>query len=154
MLMFEREKSIKAHRNDNSVKIDAHFKDKFHDIEVSMVFSLESKTILSARVQMNTVPFDICHEVCDSLNGLVGLIIKKGIGKKIQEIIGKSNGCAHLFDIVMDILKVLTQVDFCLLPEEMSFDEKIEHLKTVNKGICHTYSNLERNPEYIGVREL
>ncbi len=156
MQLFAREKSIQVDQaDDGTLEVTAHFKDKFHEINTFMVFDCNSKEILKAEAKMITVPFDLCHEVCGKMSGLTGLQGTKGINKWVKEIIGGARGCAHLVDMVMDSVKALTQATgFCLLPEDLSFDEKLQKIQEVNMGICHTYSNLGRRPKYIGNRDI
>ncbi len=152
MPLFERNKAVKVNQLEgNILEVTAHMKDNFHEIKTVIEFDNTSKTVIDARAEMITVPFDLCLEVCARMKGLAGLRLQKGVGRSVQEIIGKKQGCSHLFDLTMDSMKALVQAgDFCLLPAEMSFDEKLATLKKVNAGICHTYSNLDRNPRYIG----
>jgi len=156
MPIFEREKSIKLSQlDDNSLEVTAFLKDKFHEIRTSIVFEIHSKQILQAEAEMITAPFDLCREVCPKMDELVGLRIKKGVRKMAQEIVGNSRGCAHLVDLVMDSFKVVVQAaEYCLLPAEMPFEEKLQKIQSINMGICHTYSNLNRKPTYVGNRDL
>ncbi len=156
MPIFERSKSVRVSQlNDTSLEVAAHLKDRFHEIKTVMVFDSESKTILKAEAEMITVPFDLCHEVCAKMHELEGLQVKKGVNKWVKEIVGNSRGCTHLVDLVMESFKAVFQVTgFCLFPAEMPFDEKLQKIQAMNAGICHTYSNLNRHPRYIGNRDI
>lgn len=156
MPIRERHQSITIDREDeNFLKVFTHFKDNFHDIKTTIIIDCISRKITFAEAQMDLVPFDLCQEVCIKMKDLVGLEVKKGVTKAINEIIGTSTGCSHLADMAVDSVKAYAQVaPLCMLPEDMEFEEKLEKLKIANKGICHTYSNLDRNPKYIGNRNL
>ncbi|MHB9094279.1 MAG: DUF2889 domain-containing protein [Eubacteriales bacterium] len=155
-MLFERDKSIKIRQVDeHSIEIVAHLKDNFHEIETTMVIDSRTRSILGARAEMITVPFDLCHEMCVKMNELAGLKIKKGIRKLVEGIVGGSWGCDHLVGLVMDSVKAAIQAtDFCLLPAEMPFEEKLQKIQAINMGICHTYNSLHRKPRYIGSRDL
>lgn len=156
MPVFERHKNIQVNVIDeNKLEIIAHMKDKFHEIKTSLVLNSDTLTVEQASAEMIIVPFDLCREVTVKMNELVGLELKRGILKWVQEIIGKNKGCAHLVDLVIDSVKAAVQVSaVCFLPEEMPFEEKLDKIKTVNMGICHTYSNLGRQPKFIGNRDF
>ena len=156
MSLFNRKKTIEVNRlSGNILEVTAHMKDNFHEIKTIIKFDNDSKTIIDAKTDMITVPFDLCHEVCPRIKELAGLRLEKGVRRSIQEIIGGKQGCSHLNDLTMDSMNALVQASgFCLLPTEMPFDEKMEVIKKLNKGICHTYSNLDRNPRYIGYDNL
>lgn len=156
MPIFERHKSITIDwADENSLEVVSHMKDKFHEIKTVITFDCNSRQITRADAQMITVPFDLCHEVCIKMKELVGLQLKKGVIKWISEIIGTSRGCSHLVDMVADSVKAVVQtVDFCMLPEELEIEQKLEKIQTVNMGICYTYSNLDRRPKYIGNRDF
>ncbi len=156
MSLFNRKKTIEVNRlSGNILEVTAHMKDNFHEIKTIIEFDNDSKTIIDARAEMITVPFDLCLEVSTMMKGLTGLRLEKGVRRSIQEVIGGKQGCSHLYDLTMDSMNALVQASgFCLLPTEMPFDEKMEIIKKLNKGICHTYSNLDRNPRYIGYDNL
>jgi len=154
MPLFERKKSITVDLvDDNFLEVNAHFKDIFHEIKTSIRFDCGTRIVTRASAEMVSVPFDLCLEVCEKMRELEGLDIKRGVTKWVKEIVGGRRGCAHLADLVVDSVKAMAQVaDFFLLPDDMLFDEKLEKLKASNLGICHTYSNLYRNPKFIGNR--
>ena len=156
MSLFTRKKTFDVSCLENNVlEITAHLKDNFHDIKTVIEFDPASKTIVNASAEMITVPFDLCLEVIPKMKGLVGLQVQKGVHRLVQKEVGGIRGCSHLFDLVMDSLKALFQAgEFCLLPAEMPFEEKLETIKKLNAGICHTYNNLDRNPKYIGYDNL
>lgn len=156
MSFFERHKSIIIDQIDeNTLEVTGYMKDKFHEIKTHMVFDCISQQLTGAKVDMVTVPFDLCHEVCVKMNELVGLELKKGVTRWVNEIVGTSRGCSHLVDLVTDSVKALVQAaGVGLLPHEMPFEEKLEKIQNLNMGICHTYSNLDRKPKYIGNRDF
>jgi hypothetical protein len=154
MQLFQREKSVIINKQDgNLCSVIAKMEDRFHHIQTTVIYDYNTKFIIDATAEMKLVPFDLCHEVCNKMKELIGLEIKQGIGKWIREIAGGPRGCTHLVDLVMDSIKCVVQVtDFCMLPEDMPFDEKLQKIQSANISTCHTYSNLNRNPKYIGTK--
>jgi len=156
MPVFAREKSIRVDQPEpNRLEVKVALKDKFHEIETLLVIDPETKTILDARAKMIKTPFDICPETGAKIERLAGLIIRPGISKVIGELIGHNQGCAHLVDLVLDSLRAVFQTtNFCLFEQELPFAERLEKIKAANIGICYTYSNLHRNPSYIGTKDI
>lgn len=156
MPIFGREKSIQVKLpSPNRLEVTASMKDKFHEIQTFLAFDPSTKTILESRAEMRKTPFDICPETGEKMDRLVGLGIKPGISKIIGELIGGNRGCAHLNDLVLDSLRAVFQTtNFCLFEPELPFDERLEKIKASNMGICYTYSNLHRDPVYIGTRNI
>lgn len=156
MAFFERHKSVIINQiDDNTLEVTAYMKDKFHEIKTHLVFDCISRQLTGAKAEMLTVPFDLCREVSVKMNELVGLELKKGVTRWVNEIVGTSRGCSHLVDLITDSVKALVQsAGVGLLPREMPFEEKLEKIQTLNMGICHTYSSLDRKPKYIGNRDF
>lgn len=156
MPIFAREKSIQVKLPEpGRLEVTASLKDNFHEIETLLVFEPVTKTILEAQAKMHRTPFDICPEAGVKLDRLVGLALKPGISKIIGELVGSTQGCAHLTDLVLDSLRAVFQATgFCLFETELPFEERLEKIKAANMGICYTYSNLHRNPVYIGPTDI
>lgn len=156
MPVLDRHQSITADWTDeNCLEVVTYFKDYFHEIKTFITFDCTSRKITRAEAQMLTVPFDLCLEVCTKMNGLVGLEVKTGIFKSINEIVGTSRGCSHLVDMSVDSVKAFAQaVTYCLMPKGLNFEEKWEKIKEANIGVCHTYSNLDKEHKFIGNRDI
>jgi hypothetical protein len=150
MLLFEKRKSVSMEQEDINIKIIIHLKDYFHEMKTIITINSNSKVILAAEAQIIAVPWDLCYEVASKMEGLVGLKVQKGIQEQVQRILGGAKGCVHLLELAIDSVTTFVQLrDFHLLPKEMPYNEKMVKIKEMYKGICHTYSNSERNPKLL-----
>jgi hypothetical protein len=150
MLLFEKEKSISIEQEDTNIKIIVHLKDYFHEIKSTVTFDSNFTMILDAKVQIIKVPWDLCYEVASKMEGLVGLKIQSGIKEQVQRILGGAMGCVHLVELAMDSITTVVQLrDFHLLPKTMPYKEKMEKIREMYKGICHTYSSYDKNPKLL-----
>ncbi|MDT3698652.1 MAG: DUF2889 domain-containing protein [Thermincola sp.] len=150
MLLFQKHKSISVEQEDRIVKIDVHFKDYFHEMNSFITVNLDTKVILSAEAKMTAAPWDLCYEVLSKMEELVGLRIQKGINEQVQKILSGADGCVHLVELTNDTITTVVQlVDFHRMPKEMPYKEKMQKIKEINKGICHTYNSTERTPKLL-----
>lgn len=149
MSFFRREKSVSLAQVDkNTIEIAAHLKDQFHEITTTLTINVNTKEILAARAQMTTVPWDLCREVLPKIEELSGLVIQKGIKHKVEKIVGGPEGCVHFVELVMESITNIVQVlDFYVSMGGVPFEDRMKKIQAINLGICHTYSNPDRNPQ-------
>lgn len=150
MLLYEQGRSVSVEQEDINFKITVHFKDYFHEMESTVTINTDTLEILAAEAQIINVPWDICHEVGAKMNGLVGLKIEKGIKEKVRRLLGGSKGCVHMVDLAMDTITAVVRLrDYHVLPKEMPYEERMERIREINIGICHTYGSTDRNPKLL-----
>ena len=150
MLLYEKGKSVSVEQEDINIKIIVHFKDYFHEMKSTVTINSNSMVILAAEAQIINVPWDLCYEVASKMEGLVGLKIQKGIKEQVRRILGGAKGCVQLVDLAIDSITTMVRLrDFHLLPKAMPYKEKMEKIKEINKGICHTYSSSDRSPKLL-----
>jgi Protein of unknown function (DUF2889) len=109
--VFRRNKQlsiIKKADQDSSVVYSCHSKmeDSIHDIEID--FDLSGDGLISnARSRGLRLPY---HGICEDPHlrtaGLNGLQITSAYVRQFAEQIGRSNGCTHLFDLSIDVLRL------------------------------------------------
>ncbi len=150
MLIYEKGKTVSVEQEDINMKIIVHFKDYFHEIKTTVTVNSNTMVILAAEAEIISVPWDLCHEIGSKMEGIVGLKIQKGIKEQVRRILGGAQGCVHLVDLTMDSITAMVHLgDFHQMPKAMSYKEKMEKIKEINKGICHTYSSSDRNPKLL-----
>lgn len=149
MSFFKRDKSVSISQLDKStIEISASLKDQFHEIYTTLIINCDTMEISSATAQMITVPWDLCREVIPKMEELSGLRIQKGLKHKVEEIVGGPHGCVHFVELVMEsVVNIMQVVEFYLDFGHLPFEEKMKKIQAINKGICHTYSNPDRNPQ-------
>jgi hypothetical protein len=74
-----------------------------HHIIIRMNISLPEIEITGAEAEMAAVPNDICREVENLVEKLVGLRIKRGFTQKIRTLIGGTNGCLHMANLIISM---------------------------------------------------
>jgi hypothetical protein len=71
-----------------------------HYMEVWLLIKPGPLIIEAAEARMDCTPLPECSDTLDNVAKLAGLEIKSGFSKKIREIIGGKQGCAHLCQLI------------------------------------------------------
>ena len=149
MLLFQKDKSIRLEQENNIVKIHVYFKDYFHEMSTTITINSDNMKILSAEAKMLASPWDLCYEVINKIEALVGLTIQKGVKEQVRKMLGGAQGCVHLVELTLDTITTIVQLaDFHFHPKGTPYKEKMEKMWEINQGICHTY-NSNRNPKLL-----
>ncbi len=80
-----------------------------HGFSVSMILELPSMTIKNVTAQMPTIPMPGCDEARASLEKLNNLQVKPGLANEVRKIIGKTEGCLHLTNLILSMLAAAMQ---------------------------------------------
>jgi hypothetical protein len=72
-----------------------------HRIIVRMVLSLPQLIIESAEAEMLAVPIEMCKEVKDVVNKLVGIPLTRGFKENVRKSLGGKNGCIHMNNLLL-----------------------------------------------------
>jgi hypothetical protein len=72
-----------------------------HRIIVRMVLSLPKLIIESAEAEMTVVPMEMCKEVKDVVNKLVGLPLMRGFRENVRKSLGGNTGCIHINNLLL-----------------------------------------------------
>jgi hypothetical protein len=83
-------------------------------------------------------PHLICPEITDNFQRLVGLQIKPGWRREVLKVVGGTNGCTHLVDLLTPIAVTAFQTIFPLKSDELK-NKNIER-KPVLLNTCHAYA--------------
>lgn len=93
-----------------SLALTATLRDCFHDIEMRIVVDSESLTITEASVDFRRSPTSDCRNVSKRLAGLVGIVIGKGLNRRLMEILGGGEGCGNLRNLLLGLLPLAMNV--------------------------------------------
>lgn len=149
MLLFQKDKSIRLEQEDNIIKIHVYFKDYFHEMKSTVTINSDNMKILSAEAQMLASPWDLCYEVVTKMEKLVGMTIQKGIKEQVRKLLGGAQGCVHLVELTLDTITTIVQLaDFHFQPKGTPYQERMEKIREINEGICHTYDS-NKNPKLL-----
>jgi len=89
-------------KEDGNAFIEAKFLDSGHLLRLEMEIEPESKKIVKCQAEMPNAPFQICSQTTKKAKSLIGLVIEKGVMKKIAEAVGGPCGCIHLRELASD----------------------------------------------------
>jgi len=85
-------------------KSDEHReKDTIHHIVVKMDVSLPQLNILSISAELPKIPNEACYGAKNSVEKLVGLQIKHGFTDAVRNLLGNSEGCAHIMNLILSM---------------------------------------------------
>ena len=73
----------------------------FHHMAASMTVSLPDLAIISIAADMPVVPVETCREIKDCVQKLVGLQIRHGFTDTVRLLIGYTEGCVHLMNLIL-----------------------------------------------------
>lgn len=109
-----------------------------HDMVVRLVIDAEMH-IHDVRVQMLSTPFPVCRGAQETLKSLIGLTIAKGWNKKVRDLLGGSQSCTHLMEMLGPMATTAYQG---LAPQRIARVNKPEnaHLRTAKVDSCYAYS--------------
>jgi hypothetical protein len=102
IFLSERHISIKVFKVNGNVFAEATLLDPDHLIRLTMVIDPVEKKILEAKAEMPNSPFLVCKQTIEKIQKLEGLIIGKGVMKKLAEAVGGPCGCIHLRDLASE----------------------------------------------------
>ena len=82
--------------------------DNVHGFDVHYEIDLDRDTIVAADSITSRLPYSgICSEPQSRIESLRGQAVDGGLRKRIQGLIGGTGGCAQLYDLTADLLKLL-----------------------------------------------
>ncbi|MCW3491046.1 DUF2889 domain-containing protein [Dethiobacter alkaliphilus] len=105
--LLKRNKTIEViEMEQNKFLLHSHLSDEVHEIDVQMIVDTDSGEILTAEAKMSRTPYpEICQQALLQVPKLVGLNLTKGAGRQARDILGGTEGCEHLKDMVLDALR-------------------------------------------------
>jgi hypothetical protein len=107
--VFSRKKVARLERRDRRLALSHSMFDEAHGFEIRYEIALDTGTIVAAEARTPRLPYmGICDEPQKRIVSLVGLAVDGELRKRIQTLIGGSSGCAQLYDLTADLLKLLT----------------------------------------------
>ncbi|MBI2153207.1 MAG: DUF2889 domain-containing protein [Candidatus Rokubacteria bacterium] len=107
--VFSRKKVARLERSGNRLSLYHSMFDEAHGFEIRYEIDLDTRTIIRAESETLRLPYmGICDEPQKKIVSLVGQPADRDLPKRIQTLIGGSAGCAQLYDLTADLLKLLT----------------------------------------------
>jgi hypothetical protein len=106
--VFVRRKVARLQRADGTLRLFHSMHDDVHGFELHYEIDAASGRIVSARSLTPKLPYmGICSEPQSRIDRLVGETLDAGLRKRIQTHLGGATGCAQLYDLTSDLLKLV-----------------------------------------------
>lgn len=106
--VFERRKVARVERTDGRLRLFHSMHDNVHGFELTYEVDLATGRIVRAESITPRLPYaGICTEPQRKISDLVGETLDAGLAKRIQTWLGGSTGCAQLYDLTADLLRIL-----------------------------------------------
>jgi Protein of unknown function (DUF2889) len=142
---FRREVSYTLlRREDGTILLTATLNDRFHDISLEVVVDAENLTVGSASVKFRKAPSSHCPNAAIRLEQLTGLVIGRGLNRRIMELLGGGRGCGNLRTLLAGLLPLAMNVKAAA-----GISDEQELLDTIHNrlvGSCAGYASpLVRN---------
>jgi hypothetical protein len=83
--------------------------DNVHGFDVHFEIDLRRSVIVGAHSVTSRLPFrGICDEPQARIEAMVGQVVDAGLRKRVQTLLGGEAGCAQLYDLTADLLKLVS----------------------------------------------
>jgi len=106
--VFERTKIARLERRDGRLTLFHSMHDNVHGFEITYEIDLATGTIVRADHVTPRLPYmGVCSEPQRKITALVGETADDGLRRRIQSHLGGETGCAQLYDLTSDLLKLL-----------------------------------------------
>jgi hypothetical protein len=106
--VFERRKVARLERRAGRLHLFHSMYDNVHGFELTCEIDLASATVVRAEHVTPRLPYmGVCSEPQRRFGALVGETVDPALRKRIQATLGGEGGCAQLYDLTADLLKLL-----------------------------------------------
>jgi hypothetical protein len=107
--VFARTKRARLERADGRLKLFHSMYDNVHGFELTYEIELATGRIVRAEHITPRLPYmGICSEPQRRIAALLGETADEGLRRRIGDHLGGEGGCAQLYDLTADLLKLLT----------------------------------------------
>lgn len=107
--LFVRKKVMRLVRTRHRLHLFHSMHDNVHGFDIHYEIDLEAGTVVAADSVTSRLPYQgICTEPQGRIDALVGQPVDVGLRKRIQSLLGGEQGCAQLYDLTADLLKLLS----------------------------------------------
>lgn len=106
--VFQRRKLARLVRTDDRLDLFHAMHDDVHGFDLHLQVDLTRGVVVAADSVTSRLPYrGLCDEPQSKLAGLVGQAVDPALRKRIQTLLGGESGCAQLYDLTADLLKLL-----------------------------------------------
>ena len=94
----------------NRIQLTATMRDVYHDIVVEVLVDADTLTIEALQAEFFRCPEIACRSAVERLQGLVGVVIGRGLNRKIVDALGGAAGCGNLRIMLLGLLPLAMNV--------------------------------------------
>jgi hypothetical protein len=106
--VFERRKTLRLERRDGRLLLFHSMHDNVHGFDVTYEIDLVTGAIVRAEHVTPKLPYmGVCSEPQRRIAAMLGERADAGLRKRVQAHLGGEAGCAQLYDLTVDLLKLL-----------------------------------------------
>ena len=106
--VFVRRKVARVERADGSLRAFHSMHDNVHGFELTYEIDGATARIARADSVISRLPYaGICSEPQRKIKDLIGETVDAGLRRRLSSHVGGTSGCAQLFDLTADLLKLL-----------------------------------------------
>lgn len=111
MEIYERNINASVRREDeDQIMTKASLLDLNHNMRVELKIRISDREIIDATAQMTKTPFKVCAGTAHFITRLVGLKIERGVTRKMADLLGRSAGCTHLYELSVEAARLSSNV--------------------------------------------
>jgi DUF2889 family protein len=106
--VFERRRVARLERADGRLALFHSMHDNVHGFDLVLEIDAATARVVRAEHVTSRLPYaGICDEPQRKLSALVGETVDDGLRKRVSSRVGGTGGCAQLYDLTADLLKLL-----------------------------------------------
>ncbi len=105
--VFERRKVARLERRDGGLILFHSMHDNCHGFEITYEIDAGGRFVKAEHVTPRLPYMGICSEPQRKIGALLGETVDEGLRRRIQLHLGGPTGCAQLYDLTADLLKLL-----------------------------------------------
>ncbi len=113
-----------------------------HHIILRIEVSVPDLIIKSVNTDMQEVPHELCRDIHDIGDKLIGISLLKGFSSNINKVIGGKKGCLHLYNLLLSMRSAAFQ-GFFTYSSRVQEDGSIRQLyfdESLIVNSCHVWS--------------
>ena len=97
-------------REDGTILLTATMTDRFHDILLEVTVDTETLVIGRTTVDFRRAPSADCPKAAIRLKHLAGMVIGRGLTRRLTELLAGAQGCGNLRSLLMGLLPLAMNV--------------------------------------------
>jgi len=127
----------------DTMQVEIKLDDTHHEIQLNLEVKASTRTVTAIQGRFIRAPYDRCEDTAVLLENMVGVSIAPGVWRTVARKVGGKEGCTHLYELVMEALRVAMQGYYHYCWEGLPRDERLSFMRQALSGECYVYSHPE-----------